>query len=224
MQANYVQRLRLTFSKNGPARYIGHLDLARTMERSLNRAQVPIAYSQGFNRRPRLSFAAALPLGYTSEYELADIWLLEDVDPRKVMEQMMPKMAPGIVLTAVKQVPLGAPSLQSITASARYEITPLENLNVEDLSSRINQLLAEKHLIRERKSGKGKVKQYNLRPLIIEIVSDADSDGNWMLRMTLFLMPGKTGRPDEVLAAINIDPLATHIHRTMITLLEDKDS
>jgi radical SAM-linked protein len=222
MQANYVQRLRLTFSKNGPARYIGHLDLARTMERSLNRAQVPIAYSQGFNRRPRLSFAAALPLGYTSEYELADIWLQEEMDPQKVVGQMMPKMAPGIILTAVKQVPLGDASLQSITASARYEVTPLEKLDVQDLTNRINRLLAEKHLIRERKSGKGAVKQYNLRPLIVEMTSDTDSGGNGMLKMTLFLMPGKTGRPDEVLAALNIDPLATHIHRTLITLLEDK--
>jgi radical SAM-linked protein len=219
MQANYVQRLRLTFSKNGPARYIGHLDLARTMERSLNRAQVPIAYSQGFNRRPRLSFAAPLPLGYTSEYELADIWLLKEVDPQEVIEQMMRKMAPGISMTVVEQVPLGAPSLQSITASARYEVTPFEKLDIENLSSRIDRLLAETRLIRERKSGKGKVKQYNLRPLIIDLNSDTDPNNYGMLKMTLFLMPGKTGRPNEVLAALDIDPLATHIHRTLITLL-----
>jgi radical SAM-linked protein len=223
MQANYVQRLRLTFSKDGPARYIGHLDLARTMERSLNRAQIPIAYSQGFNRRPRLSFAAALPLGYTSEYELADIWLFEELDPRRVIEQMMQRMAPGIILTAVKEVSLGAPSLQSKTASARYLVTPLNKLSVMDLSNRVDQLLAEKHLVRERKSGKGKIKQYDLRPLIIDLDSDADAFGKGMLKMTLFLMPGKTGRPDEILDTLEIDPLAAHVHRTLITLLDDND-
>ena len=81
MQANYVQRLRLEFAKTGPTRFIGHLDLAKALERSLNRAQIPLAYTQGYNPRPRMQLAAALPLGFTSECELADVWLLEAVDP-----------------------------------------------------------------------------------------------------------------------------------------------
>jgi radical SAM-linked protein len=76
MKANYVQRLRLVFAKDGPARFIGHLDLARTLERMLNRAQIPLAYTQGYNPRPRMQLATALPLGFTSECEIADIWLL----------------------------------------------------------------------------------------------------------------------------------------------------
>ena len=220
MQANYVQRLRLAFDKNGPARYIGHLDLARTLERSLNRARIPIAYTQGFNRRPRLSFAAALPLGYTSEYELADIWLLEEMNPQVALEQMMQKMAPGIKVTTVKEVPVGAPSLQSLTDSAHYEVTPFEKQDANDLASRVSRLLAQQNLVRERKSGKGKVKHYDLRPLILELASMTDRDDKAVLTMTLLLMSGKTGRPDEVLAAIDLDPLAAHIHRTMITLIE----
>ena len=70
-----VQRMRMTFTKEGTARYISHLDLARAVERALNRAGLPIAYTQGFNRRPRLSLAAALPLGYTSQAEIADVVL-----------------------------------------------------------------------------------------------------------------------------------------------------
>ena len=196
MQANYVQRLRLRFGKNGPARYIGHLDLARTIERSMNRAGVPIAYTQGFNRRPRLSFAAPLPLGYSSEYELADIWLMEEMDPQGILDQMMKKMAPGIDVTSVTQVPLGGPSLQSLTVSAHYEVTPFEEQVVDDLSSRVDQLLAEQSLFRERKSGKGEVKHYDLRPLIINLAANADLDNNLMLKITLFLMSGKTGRAD----------------------------
>ncbi len=218
MQANYVQRLRLIFSKNGPARYIGHLDLARTLERSLNRTQVPIAYTQGFNQRPRLAFAAALPLGYTSEYELADIWLSEEMDPQEAVEQMMQKMAPGIELTAAEQVPLNAPSLQSVTASAHYVVTPLDAQDPGELDSRIDRLLAESSLIRERKRGKGKTKRYDLRPLILDLTSDIDEQDNTVLNMSLLLMPGMSGRPDEALDALGLDPLAARIHRTMITL------
>jgi radical SAM-linked protein len=160
-------------------------------------------------------------LGYTSEYELADIWLLEEVDPHKIIGQIMSKMAPGITITAVEQVPLDAPSLQSVTASAVYDVMPFEKMNAEELSSRASRLLAEESLIRERKSGKGKVKQYNLRPLIIDISTAVGPDGNGMLKMTLFLMEGKTGRPDEVLGALELDPLASHIHRTLITLRDE---
>ena len=217
MQANYVQRLRLTFGKNGPARYIGHLDLARTWERSLNRARIPIAYTQGFNRRPRLSFAAALPLGYTSEYELADIWLAEEMEPLAALDQMMQRMAPGIEITAVEQVPIKSPSLQSITTSARYVVTPLAKQEKADMVHRVEQLLMAQSLFRERK--RGKVKRYDLRPLISELAADVDGHGDVIFSMTLLLMSGKSGRPDEVLAALNLDPLAAHIHRTMITLI-----
>ncbi len=218
MQANYVQRLRLTFSKSGPARYIGHLDLARTLERALNRARIPIAYSQGFNRRPRLSFAAALPLGYTSEYELADIWLFEELDPPAAGRQMMEKMAPGIVIRSVAEVPLKAPSLQSQTLSADYSAMPLDWIAAQALRARVDSLLAEQILLRERKKGKGKAKSYDLRPLITALSVDRAEDDNPSLKMTLLLMAGQTGRPDEVLTALDLDPLAARIHRLMITL------
>lgn len=220
MQANYVQRLRLTFNKDGPTQYIGHLDLARTLERALNRARIPIAYTQGFNRRPRLSFAAALPLGYTSEYELADIWLLEEMDPQVALLQMMEKMAPGIRITAVEQASLRDPSLQSLTQSARYKVTPLDKQELEDLRSRIDYLLAKDSLIRERKQGKGKVKTYDLRPLIEALTAASNDQGDAILDMTLLLKTGRVGRPDEVLAALDLDPLAASIHRTTITLAD----
>src|SRR4051794_17382356 len=57
------QRLRIIFGKLGSQKYIGHLDLAKTWERILRRAQISLAYSQGFNARPKMQLAAALPLG-----------------------------------------------------------------------------------------------------------------------------------------------------------------
>src|SRR5512138_1667680 len=56
------QRIRIRFGQDGPLRYVGHHDLARTWERILRRARAPLEYSQGFNPRPRMQFAAALPI------------------------------------------------------------------------------------------------------------------------------------------------------------------
>ncbi len=69
------QRLRITFTRDETLKYIGHLDMARTWQRIARRANLPLAYSEGFNPQPRLSFAAALPVGCTSDHEELDMVL-----------------------------------------------------------------------------------------------------------------------------------------------------
>lgn len=216
MQANYVQRLRLRFSKGGPTRFIGHLDLARALERALNRARIPVAYTQGYNPRPRMQFASALPLGFTSEEELADIWLEEKMDPTRARKQMMERMAPGIVVHEVWEVPLSAPAMQASTLETEYVVTLLDSVEPNVLQERVDELLAAETCIRERRG-----KKYDLRPLVLSLtVEDAEEEG-LCLRTRLLLQPGKTGRPDELLAALAIDPLSVRAHRTAI-VLEDE--
>lgn len=217
MQANYVQRLRFTFSKTGPTRFIGHLDLARTLERALNRARLPVAYSQGYNPRPRMQLAAALPLGYTSECELADIWLAERVDPDRAREQMMSRMAPGIAIHRVWEVPLSAASLQASTVESTYVAAITEEIDEALLQERIAALLAAEKLMRRRRN-----KEYDLRPLILNIKLEKSADEALLLTTRLLLKSGQTGRPDEVLAALGLDPLAARIHRTQIVVEENE--
>ena len=221
MQANYVQRLRFTFSKFGPTRFIGHLDLARTLERALNRARIPVAYTQGFNRRPRMQLASALPLGTTSECELADILLTEPMVPDQALTQMMSKMAPGITIHAVEEVPISGPSLQNMTIEAHYRVTFLDVVDKVELQQRIQSILTADSIIRVRQKGR-KRKEYDLRPLIIDITIADTPQSAVGLNMHLFQMPGKTGRPDEVLYALELDPAAARIHRTQLILDENQ--
>ena len=69
------QRLRITFTRDETLKYIGHLDMARTWQRIARRADLPLAYSEGFNPQPRMTFAAALPVGCTSDHEEMDMVL-----------------------------------------------------------------------------------------------------------------------------------------------------
>lgn len=215
MNANYVQRLRLTFRKTGATRYIGHLDLAKTLERSLNRSQIPIAYTQGFNKRPRMQLAAALPLGYLSECELADIYLTERMDPATAQAQMMQKMAPGIEIWRVEEVDLSGPALQTLTAVTTFTALLLDPVDPVGLQQEIDDLLAAETVIRERRD-----KQYDLRPLIETVSLVSTEDGSTLLTMRLTMLPSKTGRPDEVLLALGLDPMAARITRTEIVLAE----
>ncbi len=222
MQATYVQRLRVTFRKFGPTRYISHLDVARTWERALNRAKIPMAYSQGFNRRPKMQFATATSLGTTSDCELVDLWLTEILEPAAAHQQMMSRMAPGIEVTDVREVPLRGDALQTLTRSAVYEATVLETIDAETLAQRAAAMLDAPSLMRERKTKK-RVKRYDLRPLIYHLQVTLLESGQPLITMHLALEPSATGRPDEVLKALDLDPLDVRIHRTRLTLADELD-
>ena len=81
-------RYRITFTKDEAQRFTSHLDLHRAWGRLLRRAGLPLLYSQGFNPRPRIQLSTALPLGCTSEHELADIWLTEEIPCSEILERL----------------------------------------------------------------------------------------------------------------------------------------
>ncbi|HSM58135.1 MAG TPA: TIGR03936 family radical SAM-associated protein [Candidatus Sulfomarinibacteraceae bacterium] len=216
MQANYVERIRIKFSKVGATRFIGHLDVARALERALNRSRIPVAYTQGYNPRPRMQFAAALPLGFTSEGELADVWLEEEMDPEQARAQLAPKMPPGLIVHRVWEVSLSAPAMQASTVEATYEATVLDSLERQEVEERVRELLDAQELIRERRG-----KEYDLRPLVLDLAVDEAEDSELLLTMRLALLPGATGRPDEVVSQLGMDPLGLRMHRKAIVLEDD---
>ena len=68
-------RARITFAKSGPLRYVGHLDLQTLWERAARRARLPLSYSHGYHPQAKITFASALPLGFSSRAEVMDIRL-----------------------------------------------------------------------------------------------------------------------------------------------------
>lgn len=221
MPPQYVQRLRLTYRKFGPTRFIGHLDVARTWERALNRTAVPVSYSQGFNRRPRMQFAAPLPLGYTSDVEMVDIWLRERLEPAVALDMIRARMAPGIEATAAQEVLLTGPSLPSLVQDATYLISFLAGEEPPaDLGPRVADFLAADSVWRTRQD-----KRYDLRPLVTAATVLARSGVDEpCLTVRVFLTPHKSGRPDEFVAALGLDPLAARYHRSALTLSEAHDA
>jgi radical SAM-linked protein len=105
-QAPVVQRIRLRYAKRGRLRFTSHRDFARTFERALRRAGVPIAYSQGFSPHPKVSYASAAPTGVASEAEYLEIALQARADPAEVAQALDAALSPGLdVLEAVEAGP-----------------------------------------------------------------------------------------------------------------------
>lgn len=191
-------------------RFTGHLDLHRAWERSFRRARLPIAYTQGFNPQPRINLAAALPLGFTSEGEIADIWLEQQLTPDAIMRALQPALPPGIQIHGIHPVDLRAPSLQGEVISAEYVVTFLESISELDL--RLQELLAAGELPRRRRG-----KDYDLRPLIEAVEAwPADDEGHQRLFMRLAARAGATGRPEEVVSALGAAPEDVRVHRTRL--------
>jgi len=89
-------RIQVIFSKTDHMRYTSHLDVHRTWERTLRRARLPLAYSQGFNKRPKINLAAALPLGFTSSCEIVEFWLDGDPSKNEIESRLKEAAPPGI--------------------------------------------------------------------------------------------------------------------------------
>lgn len=214
MEENRLVRFRIRFIKTSAMRFTGHLDLYRAWERTIRRARLPLAYSQGYNPHPRINLACALPLGFTSEAEIVDIWLEAPPSPAHVAQAIEASLPPGIQLKELQVVDLRQPALQSLVDAAEYVVTLMDD--VQALSDRIDALLSSEKLPRVRRK-----KSYDLRPLIelLHLLSPDEHNG-LRLFMRLSAKEGATGRPEEVLEELGIPAHTALVHRTKLLFSE----
>jgi radical SAM-linked protein len=200
-------RIRITFVKQGPLRYTGHLDLHKLWERAARRAQLPLAYSQGFHPQPKMNMAAALPLGFSSRCEVMDIKLEHDIPLDDLPTRLNHTLPSGLQVVGVKQVDEREPALQTQVAASEYEVTLTEAVEHSDLKRKIDSVIQLKTIPRERRG-----KMYDLRPLIEELKLQS----NGTIFMRLAAREGATGRPEEVLDMLGIAFEGTRIERTRL--------
>ena len=215
------QRLRIRFSKGEALKYISHLDLARTWERVFRRGGLPVAYSQGFNPRPRFQIAAALPVGVTGRAELLDVWLDRAWSPDDLGAQIKPVLPSGLDVIDLAEVTLREPSLQSQLRTADYSAVVRSDEPVKAIRTRIQALLDMPTIPRQRHH-KGKWQSYDLRPLVRRLTVHPAPDGAWVLRMRLQASPQGAGRPSEVLDALGLTLAPYSIERTNLSFELDK--
>lgn len=212
-------RYRITFTKDEAQRFTGHLDLQRTWGRLLRRAGLPSLYSKGFNPRPRIQLSTALPLGCTSEHELADIWLSEEMDCSELRERLRRSAPPGTRILEVERADLKEPALPIQIDAVSYSVEFEANQTEKDLSSAIHDFLKQKVIERTRRG-----KTYDLRPLILELEISGGGTERPSIKMKLAAKEGATGRPEEVLLALALDPSTAKIHKTHLHRVQEKSS
>ena len=194
-------RVRVAYRQEGPARYVAHLDVVRAFERAARRAGLPLAYSSGFNPRPKLTFAAPLAVGMSGCREYVDVELEKELVPAEVLDRFRKNLPGGLVPYRAQAVAKG-PSLMSLVQRSRYLAVGCspEGLDRETVAAGLERFLARAEITVERRSAKG-VRRKNIRPGIHSLAARLDGE---RLCFAMELKAGSAGnvRPDEVMSAL----------------------
>jgi radical SAM-linked protein len=211
------QRLRITFGRGEPIKYITHLDVMRLWERLLRRARLPVSYATSQPPHPRLALGAPLAVGVTSEAELLDVFLDTRLPLIHLTKRLAMECPSGVTVNGVQEVGVGLPSLQSLVRFSEYRVTVAPVVAMVEVQERIGALLAAASLPRERVRDT-ETRRYDLRPLVDNLwIADWDSAAG-VLGMLLQTDERATGRPDDVLSVLGLSDACRAIHRVKLIL------
>lgn len=213
----YMQRLRVRFGRGEEIKYISHLDLLRLWQRALNRAAIPLTYSEGFNPHPRMSLAAPLALGITGEAELIDIFLAKWVSPHVFITAVGRQLPRGIEIKQVFNIAPTLPSLQSQVCFAEYMVGLETDKGQDEIESVLNALLDKDSLPWQHQRDTGP-RHYDLRALIEDLWLADWRPGYGNIAMRLRCDSNGSGRPEQVTAALGFEKYPDTIHRSKLIL------
>jgi radical SAM-linked protein len=195
-------RVRVRFAKQGKVRFTGHRDVARIWDRTLRKAQIPVALTEGFSPRPRISFGLALPTGAESIAEYLDVEVTKGhlVELDGLADRLTECLPPGFSVMQVAECSPGTPSLQESVVATGWELTLMGDSDsqrwVDEVREGVARVLAadELRLHRERK---GERTEDDVRPSIetLEV-----SVGLGVVLRAVLTTGGRALRPHELVA------------------------
>src|SRR4029453_17873701 len=168
-----AQRIRVRLAKRGRLRFLSHREVARSVERAVRRAGIPVAHSHGFSPHPRLSWIGAAPTGAASEAEYLEIGLTRPLDPAGLAAALDAALPDGIDVLAAA-VAEGTPLADRIDASEwRIE---LPGVTPDDLGEAVVALQAAEAVVVERVTPSGR-RQIDVRAALVGAAGSTSAPG-----------------------------------------------
>ena len=205
--------VRIVFSKTGRARYISHLDLNRTMSRAVRRAELPIWYTEGFNKHPYLTFAAPLSLGYEGERETMDLRLAGEMSFDELARRLDAVMPEGLHIISAGP----AQHKAGLVDRAVYRLT----LNCP--ATAVETLLAQPSITAQKRTKKKELVTVDLRPVLDaanSVITPCEAGATWEL--TLPCNSTQSVNPSLVIAALQAqaddDALTCSVRRLRVLM------
>ncbi|SBW22174.1 TIGR03936 family radical SAM-associated protein [Protofrankia symbiont of Coriaria ruscifolia] len=192
-----VARVRVRFAKRGRLRFLSHRDIARTFERALRRADVPMAYSAGFSPHPRISWLGAAPTGAASEAEYVELALAEHCQPRALGEALDAALPAGLDVVAC--APATSTPLADLVDASRWRVR-LPGVAPAELAAAVDALLV-RDLVEVERVTKNGHRRFDVRQAVVLMVCRAENDTCAILD-TVVRHTTPAVRPDDMLTAL----------------------
>ena len=186
-----MPNFRVTFSKDDVLVYISHLDLNHAFIRALNRADVKLRFSEGFNPHPKIVFALPLSVGMEGENEIVDIGVADEtMTEEKLRDILTEQMPPHITVKSVVKV---EGKLKDISG-ARYEI----RISKSGIADKLNEFFkSEISVLKKTKSGEKQVVISGQ----IQSISAAETDGITLIDAVLDARADSYLNPELIMRA-----------------------
>lgn len=166
-------KVRIKFAKYGVMKYIGHLDIMRYFQKCMRKADIDIAYSEGYSPHQIMSFASPLGVGIESQGEYFDIEL-KSGDSKSVMNALNEVMVPGMEILSVRKLDDGTKNAMASIAAASYEVSVKEDYDNDcRICDRVEDFLS-REAINIVKVTKTQEIEFDLKPHIFEFNYDGD--------------------------------------------------
>lgn len=163
-------KVRIKFTKEGPMKFVGHLDTMRYFQKAVRRAELPIAFSGGYSPHMIMSFAAPLGVGVTSTGEYFDMELTETLPTDEICQRLDAQMVQGVKVLSARQVEDGkASKAMSLVAAADYLVEFREGKAPEEgWQNKIEEFMKQPEILVTKETKKGE-KEVDIRPFIYKM-------------------------------------------------------
>lgn len=173
IQGTLCLPVRIYFEKQGPSKYMSHLDLMRCMTRTIRRAGVPIWYTEGYNPHPFMTFALPLSLGTAGLCESMDVRLTTDMSFDEIKTRLNRALCEGIVVTEVNYVSEKATAIHSAVYHIRLSVTGMDG---EVLCAELDRYLSQNEIIVQKKNKKKQLVDIDIKPHVMEFGVSAEGE------------------------------------------------
>ncbi|MCF8036950.1 MAG: TIGR03960 family B12-binding radical SAM protein [Desulfobacteraceae bacterium] len=188
------QRMKVSYTKLGPARYFGHLELANILLRALRRAGIRLAYSGGYHPKPKVAFGDALPVGMESMCEVFFMSITDPSDPTEIQSAVNRQLPEGLAVSRCEPAGKKAAPLQ--TGVVSYGITLPEGTCFDAAAlARFDSATSFEMTVTTKKRGERRI---DLKSVVAECVLERSD----CLRIAILREPGSAIRPSRAVQSI----------------------
>ena len=215
-----------SIKKSENVRFISHLDVQRMLQRTVRRADIPVAFSPGFNPHPLISFATALATGQTGDCEWIEIKFEKEMEINDFVNRMNKSFPDGFEITNAFIAKEGMPAVANLMVSATYCVYTSDVVEYDVLESSINSLMSSEIIVKKHKKQNGKKitdAEVDIRPLVYEFTINSCDETGIKLHIKGRLDVAGGLNADLLLKSLNEKlgrDILWHIHRKSIELKE----